>query len=252
MQITLNLASRPFVDLKTVLNRMRIAMGVLALVAIALGVVLHFVQRKTEQTQARAHSIDAALAKAIAERQGYEALMQRPENAKVLDQTDGLNQLFDEKAFSWTVVMQDLETVMPGPVELSTIEPVRSKDGSVTLHLRVVGPRDRNIELVENMERSRRFRQPRIVGESPESQGGLNQKLEPVSASTSEDLDLLTEYNTAPREETGPAARPENAAQAKTPAKASACKTCTAPAAMAGISHPPAMRPHKPRPGGAK
>ncbi len=78
--------------------------------------------------------------------------------------------------------MEDLETVLPGGVQVSTIEPVRAKDGHITLHLRVIGPRDRAVELVRNLEHSKRFLLPRIVGENAESPGGPNQRLEPVSA----------------------------------------------------------------------
>jgi len=53
--------------------------------------------------------------------------------------------------------MEDLETVLPGGVQVTTLEPTRDKDGHITLHLRVVGPRDLSIRLVENLEHSRRF-----------------------------------------------------------------------------------------------
>ncbi len=97
------------------------------------------------------------------ERHGYEAMMRQPDNAAVLAQAENLNQLFDEKAFSWTLAMEDLETVLPGGVQVTTLEPSRDKDGHITLRLRVLGPRDRTIQMVENLEHSRRFLRPRIV-----------------------------------------------------------------------------------------
>jgi type IV pilus assembly protein PilN len=197
MKITLNLASRPFTDLTDAFKRMRMAMGILALVAIALGLILHFVLRQDQRAYQRAHQLDDAVASLGNERQSYESLMRQPANAKVLDETDALNELFDEKAFSWTLVMKDLETVLPGPVQVTQIEPVRTKDGQVILHLRVLGPRNQNILLVENMEHSSRFHLPRIMGESPESNGTTG-RLQPASASSAEDLDLLTNYNTMP------------------------------------------------------
>jgi type IV pilus assembly protein PilN len=98
--------------------------------------------------------------------------------------------------------MEDLETVLPGGVQVTSIEPVRNtKDGSITLHLRVVGPRDRAVDLVQNLERSKHFLQPRIVGESSESTGGPNERLEPISASNRVNFELLAEYSsTAPME----------------------------------------------------
>ncbi len=201
MRIAINLATRPFADLGPALKRLRIAMGVLALVVIALVIGLRAIHQKAEEARARDHSLDGKIAHVTQERQDYQALMRRPENAQVLMQAVSLNQLFDEKAFSWTLAMENLETVLPGGVQVTSIEPVRAKDGHITLRLRVVGPRDRAIELVQNLEHSKRFLLPRIVGESAESAGGPGQRMQPVSASDRVNFDLLAEYNPAPPEE---------------------------------------------------
>ena len=193
MRVTLNLATRPFADLSPALKRLRIGMGILALLAIALGLGLRVLHQKAEEARAREHSLDGQIARITLERQRYQALMQRPDNAQLLTQADALNKLFDEKAFSWTLAMENLETVLPGGVQVSTIEPVRAKDGHITLHLRVAGPHDRSVELVRNLEHSRRFLEPRIVGENSEATNGPNQRLEPVSASNRFNFDLLAE-----------------------------------------------------------
>jgi len=221
MKISLNLASRPFTNLTDVYKRLRIAMGILALAAIALGFLLHFVLQHDQRAYQKAHLVDEALASMSAERQGYDTMMQQPANAKVLDQTDALNELFDEKALSWTLVMKDLETVLPNPVQVTQIEPVRSKDGQVILHLRVLGPREENIRLVENMEHSNRFLRPRIVGESPDSSSnGSGGRMQTVSANSVEDLDLLTDYNLSQTVADVPAEGQAAAAPAKSsPAK---------------------------------
>ena len=219
MKISLNLASRPFTDLTDVYKRLRIAMGILALAAIALGLLLHFVLQQDQRAYQKTHLVDETLASMAAERQSYDTMMQQPANAKVLDRTDALNELFDEKAFSWTLVMKDLETVLPNPVQVTQIEPVRSKDGQVILHLRVLGPREENIRLVENMEHSNRFLRPRIVGESPESDG--SGRMQRVSANSVEDLDLLTDYNLSQTISDVPA---EGQASPAAPAKSSPAK----------------------------
>ena len=51
------------------------------------------------------------------------------------------------------------------------------------------------IELVRNLEHSRRFLLPRIVGENSESTGGPGEKMEAVSASNRVNFDLLADYN---------------------------------------------------------
>lgn len=197
MRITLNLATRPFADLGPAIKRLRIAMGALAVVSIGLGIGLHLVHDQAERARARDHSLDGQIARITRERQGYTALMQQPPNARLLVEAGTLNQLFDEKTFSWTLAIEDLETVLPGGVQASSLEPVRAKDGQITLHLRVIGPRDREDELVNNLEHSKRFLLPRIVSENAETKEGANQEMQPVSASNPFNFDLLAEYNPA-------------------------------------------------------
>jgi hypothetical protein len=63
--------------------------------------------------------------------------------------------------------MEAMETVLPAGVQVTSIEPIRAPDGHITVHVRVVGPRDRADDLVANLEHSRRFLLPRITGETP-------------------------------------------------------------------------------------
>lgn len=238
MRIAINLATRPFADLGPALKRLRIGMGILALVAIALAYGLHAVHNQAGQARQRERSLDAQIARLAQERQGYQNMMDRPDNAQLIKQADALNRLFDEKAFSWTLAMENLETVLPGGVQVSTLEPIRAKDGHITLHLRVVGPRDHAVELVRNLEHSRRFLEPRIVGETSETSNLPNQRLEPVSASNRFTFDLLAEYNPPTAEE---------AQSAPKPSKSSTTDISNTPASTAPVSsaaHRPARPPY--------
>jgi len=201
MRITLNLATRPFTDLGPALKRLRIATAALAALCLLFLLGLHLFDRQAAAARAREHSLDGQIARVQAERDAAEALMRQPDNAQVLKQAESLNELFDEKAFSWTLAMEAMETVLPGGVQVTSIEPIRAKDGYITVHLRVVGPRDHVVDLVSNLERSRRFLQPRIVGENAESANGPIQRQEPISASNRFDFDLLAEYNPPTPEE---------------------------------------------------
>ena len=215
MRIALNLATRPFADIGPAMKRLRIGMGVLALTAIALVLGLRALHQKAEAARERAHSLDGAIARISAERQGYIRMMEEPANAQLLVQTDGLNKLFDEKAFSWTLTMESLETVLPGGVQVSTLEPVREKDGHITLHMRVIGPRDLAVNFVRNLEHSKRFLLPRITGESAENNGAPGQQLEPVSDTNRFSFDLLADYN-PPSPAEVKAARKRDAGNGKT------------------------------------
>lgn len=205
MRISLNLATRPFADLGPALRRLRIAMAALAVLCILFGIGLHLFDRQAVSARAREHSLDGQIERVRAERVAAEAFMNRPDNSKLLQQADFLNQRFDEKAFSWTLAMEAMETVLPSGVQVTAIEPLRDKDGHITVRLRVVGPRDRAVDLVSNLEHSRRFLQPRIVGESAESTSGPIQRQEPISASNRFEFELLADYNPPTPEERAPA-----------------------------------------------
>lgn len=198
MRIGINLATRPFLNIGPALKRLRIALGVLAVAAVALGAGLYAIDAQARAARAKEQAIDAQIAHIEQERNGYQTRMQQPENAAVLTEATNLNRLFDSKAFSWTLAMEDLETVLPAGVQVTTLEPMRDdKDGHITLHVRVLGPRDKAVDLVRNLEHSRRFLQPRIVGESAEATGGPNQRVEPVTASSRVNFDVLADYNPA-------------------------------------------------------
>jgi type IV pilus assembly protein PilN len=202
MRISLNLATKPFTDVGPALKQLRVSMGIMAIVALALGLGLRAFHVKAVDARNRDHSLDGSIAQIQIERRGYEAMMHEPANADLLSHVATLNQLFDAKAFSWTLAMEDLETVLPAGVQVTTLEPLREKDGRITLRLRVVGPRDKAVDLVRNLERSKHFVLPRIVGENAETSGSAVERLEPISLSSKVNFDVLADYvpGTEPRD----------------------------------------------------
>ncbi len=200
MRVSVNLATKPFANLGPTLHRLRIAMGSLAVVILGLWLGLHLLHGRADKVRAQERTLDVDINRYDYEQQGYRSLVAQPQNAAIIDQAGALNALIDKKSFSWTLAMEDLETVLPGGVQVTTLEPiVDKKDGHVAVHMRVVGPRDKAVDLVANLEHSRRFLQPRIIGESAEAttSANPNQQLEPVSASNRENFDLLADYNPA-------------------------------------------------------
>jgi type IV pilus assembly protein PilN len=196
MRISINLATKPFRDFGPIVRNLRIAMGVLVVLSLGFWLGLHLFHAKAEKARARAHSLDGEFATLNAEQQGYQRLMNEPDNARVLKESQVLNQMFEEKTFSWTLAMEDLERVLPAGVQVTTLEPQRDpKSGVITVKLRVLGPRDKSIDLVKNLEHSKRFVNARIVDESVETGNNTTQKMEPVSASTKANFNLIAEYS---------------------------------------------------------
>jgi type IV pilus assembly protein PilN len=201
MRITLNLATRPFTDLGPAIKRLRIGMAVLAALCLLFALGLHLFDSQAAEARAREHSLDGDLARVQAERQRDQEIMRQPANAQTLLQAEFLNERFDEKAFSWTLAMEAMETVLPAGVQVSSIEPQRRKDGHIVVELRVLGPHDRSNDLVRNLERSRRFLEPRIESESAENSNNANLQLGPVSVTNRFEFELVADYNPPSLEE---------------------------------------------------
>jgi type IV pilus assembly protein PilN len=166
MRISINLATRPFVELRPLFARLRLAMVVLALLAVGMGFGLHSLRAKAKIATAEMDALKAQTRGFENERARNEARMREPQNRSVLERSQFLNQMFASKSFSWTAVMMDLERVLPGGVQVTAIEPAIDKEGQVLIRLRVSGDRDKAVQLVRNLERSQRFRAPRLAGES--------------------------------------------------------------------------------------
>lgn len=263
MRISVNLASKPFADIGPAIWRLRIAMLAMAVVCIALGIGLYFIHNAAAASRVRERSLDTSIARLDHERQNYQDIMHEPQNSQVLDQTHALNQLIDAKAFSWTLAAEDLERVLPGGVQVTTLEPtVDKKDGHITVRLRVVGPRDKAVELVQNLEHSRRFLQPRIIGESAEGSSAPGAAMQPVSATNRVNFELLADYNTTTPEESKTAQKSSATGEDETATPGAEGTNATSSSRgpglrrppSTGVSHPPhrktARKPNpKPNPG---
>ena len=166
MKLSINLATRPFVEMRPLFARLRLAMGALALLVVGLGFGLHVLNTRAAVATQEMNTLKAQTLAYEQERAANEARMKQPQNMGVLERSQFLNALFARKSFSWTAVMMDLEHVLPPGVQVTSIEPVISKEGDVSIRLRVTGDRDRAIQLVRNLETSQRFVGPRLGGES--------------------------------------------------------------------------------------
>ena len=169
MRISVNLASRPFVEIRPLLARLRLLSGLLAVLALGLGLWLHSVSKRAAAAQASLNAVHAQTLALQQQRSANEARMRQPQNRDVLDRSQFLNATFARKSFSWTAVMMDLERVLPAGVQVTSIEPQISKTGEVTIRLRVAGDRDRSVALIRNLEHSSRFLQPRLSSEATQA-----------------------------------------------------------------------------------
>jgi type IV pilus assembly protein PilN len=248
MRIALNLATRPFVELRPLFARLRLTMAALALTAIALGIGLHILNKNARAAQAQMDDLKAQTLDVQLERQTNEARMREPQNRAVLERSTFLNDLFARKSFSWTAVMMDLERVLPGGVQVTSIEPAIMAEGGVNIRLRVSGQRDLAVDLVRNLEHSQRFLAPHLNNETAQSQERGLQPVADTGAPGGVEFDILSGYNPLPasakdleqeKNEKG-AGQKDTAAQSK-PAIASGPKAIANP--KPASNHPLAANP---------
>lgn len=199
MRISVNLATRPFIEIRPLLARLRLGMLALLLASVALGLGLHVLNGKAAVARAHMDELKSRTATFQNERQRDEARMRQPQNMAVLERSEFLNAVFARKSFSWTAVMMDLERVLPAGVQVTSIDPVITKEGGVNIRLRVSGDRQRAVELVRNLETSQRFVAPRLASETAQVQEGNRSSAGavPVVAGGVE-FDILSGYNPLP------------------------------------------------------
>jgi type IV pilus assembly protein PilN len=213
MRISINLATRPFVELRPLFARLRLAMAVLAVMAIGLGIGLHSLSQQAKSAQAQMDDLKAQTLAFETERQTAERRMQEPQNRAVLERSRFLNDLFTKKSFSWTSVMMDLEHVLPAGVQVTSIEPSVTPEDDVSIRMRVSGERDREVDLVRNLEHSQRFLAPRLVNETAQMQQPGVATPVAFGAPTGVEFDISSGYNPLPMPEKDAAAKDAAGAQ---------------------------------------
>jgi type IV pilus assembly protein PilN len=216
MRVSVNLATRPFVELRPFFVKLRVLMAVLAVAAIAAAVAAHVFQKKLDVANDQIARLHVRTVAAQLEKQGNERRMRQPDNAAVLERAHFLNSLFLRKSFSWTAVMMDLETVLPSGVEVTSIEPQIGTSGDVIIRLRVSGERDRAVQLVRNLERSRRFLLPRLTGEAVQTKDSSSTTSAANAAPAGVEFEILANYNPLPEGQVYPKVRPADSKQAGT------------------------------------
>jgi type IV pilus assembly protein PilN len=196
MRVTLNLASRPFHELRPLFLRLRALIGVLVVLAVVLGILLKRAQIPAARADAAVHSWTVRTHALQQEWRAAQILMREPANAATLSRADFLNEQFARKSFSWTIALMDLERVLPQGVQVISLDPRVTKQGPVIVRLRVSGPRDKAVELLSNLEKSPHFLHPQVAGETAQVQGQNRAGYRPtMSESTDVNITIFAEFN---------------------------------------------------------
>ncbi len=170
MRVSINLATEPLVN-----NRpFYLASALLSIAALAAAVFLTAKSidnyQSTRAMRVKAAELSSEIRALEAEQRRIEALLRRPDIARVFTRADFLNGLIALKSFSWTQIFMDLEKELPEGVHVSTIIPRQDASGRVQVKL-TVAARDTAsvIELLRRLEKSPAFQGVEVQSETAPS-----------------------------------------------------------------------------------
>jgi type IV pilus assembly protein PilN len=173
MHLNLNLATQPYEDAREFWIRWGSALGVLALLTLAL---VGWTVRGWMNAGRDRHAISqlqAQIRERDSERASAQAYLEMAANRSTRDQSQFLNGLIQRKGFSWTQVFEELEKVMPNNAHVVSLRPEITEQGQLQLDMKLLGDsRAPAVELVHRMESSVHFQNPQLVQEQTAGDNG--------------------------------------------------------------------------------
>jgi Tfp pilus assembly protein PilN len=166
-----NLASRPFLNTRPVWL-VTLAAGALALLLVSANVRLYFDSSQShmelllhrEQLELEHRALEGDVRKSLDE---LDAVPWR----RLASRVDNLNLILREHAFSWIVLLNDIEGVLPREVRLIKISPKVEKDGAILNIQGVARSREGMLDFMDNLIADPRFAKPLPSSEVPPEGG---------------------------------------------------------------------------------
>ncbi len=167
MRLNINLATKPYQDVRRVLLQWG---GLVLLLAVCtLGLVWFAIStwRESRDVNSKIEALESEIAGLNRQQAEALAVLRSPRNVSVVETSKFLNGLIARKSFSWTRVFMQLEEIMPPRLHVLSIAPVlQPKTNTVEVHLTVAGTsRESALELVKRLEQSPSFRDAKIAEE---------------------------------------------------------------------------------------
>jgi len=183
MKVNLNLSSNPFVNNRSFC----LLAGCLFLILVGLSYWNVALLRKVH---GRKLKMDSSLiysheqfAKMEREEMEIKARLLKPETADFLETVEFVNQLIERKTFSWTTLLNDLEQLTPGSIQVVSIRPrvVKNEFGvEITANARSSAD---YIEFIKNLEGSDKFQKLTPIYEDLSKTPGFSGKQISIAAS---------------------------------------------------------------------
>jgi Tfp pilus assembly protein PilN len=137
MKIAINLASQPFRrDRAMIVGSLTISALLLGTLALLTHLALQD-RRQLADVRGDVNRLEQQIKSVSAEQVKLDAVMKKPENAPVLEQSVFLNTLLRRKGLSWNRIFTDLEKTIPYNVKVVRIHPTVDDQDKVMLEMTV-------------------------------------------------------------------------------------------------------------------
>lgn len=162
MRVNLNLASRKYEDVRRFVVMWTTTLAALSFIALALSVLAYFKHVDSARAAAETRDLQDKVTALTRQRNELKAFENQPENRDVTQQKQFWNTEIMRRSFSWTVLFNDLQKIMPPRAYVNSVQPELTPEGRLLLKLTVTGEtQDDTLELIRKMEGSSRFQSPR-------------------------------------------------------------------------------------------
>ncbi|HET6844479.1 MAG TPA: hypothetical protein VFK06_22765 [Candidatus Angelobacter sp.] len=167
MRLNINLATQKYEDAGAFYVRWGTFVGAALLLTLILGWVSWSSHSRSVQARKRISELQQKIAELDRQKDTAESVLNRQDNHDVRAQSRFWNDRISQRSFSWTLLFSELEKIMPKRASLVAVQPETESeqkapktglDQRLKLKLSINGEKyDDAIELVKNMESSRRF-----------------------------------------------------------------------------------------------
>jgi Tfp pilus assembly protein PilN len=158
MRLPINLASQPFRRDRAMVVA---SIGLSAVLVATLGILVYLAVLDNSQLGVLRRNIsqlNTRISATTTEQARLEAILHKPENASVLEQTVFINDLIYHKAISWSQILEDLEKTVPSNVKVLMLHPNVNNNNQVQLDLSVGSESpEALVSLLKNLEASPMF-----------------------------------------------------------------------------------------------